>query len=35
MGKSRNKPTLCKKEANATPVSFRDELIKLAVYAAT
>ncbi len=30
-GKSRNKPTLSKKEANATPKSFRDELIALAV----
>lgn len=29
-GKSRNKPTLGKKEANATPIKFRDELIKLA-----
>ena len=29
-GKARNKPTLSKKEANATPVMFRDELIKLA-----
>lgn len=34
-GKSKNKPTLSKKEANATPISFRDELIRLAVYAAT
>ena len=34
-GKSKNKPTLYKKEANATPISFRDELIRLAVYAAT
>lgn len=30
-GKARNKPTLSKKEANATPIEFRDELIKLAV----
>jgi hypothetical protein len=29
-GKERNKPTLSKKEANATPIAFRDELIKLA-----
>lgn len=29
-GKSRNKPTLSKKEANATPTAFRDELIRLA-----
>lgn len=29
-GKARNKPTLGKKEANATPIAFRDELIKLA-----
>lgn len=29
-GKARNKPTLSKKEANATPIEFRDELIKLA-----
>ena len=28
-GKSRNKPTLSKKLANATPIRFRDELIKL------
>ena len=32
-GKSKNKPTLSKKEANATPIEFRDELIRLAVYA--
>lgn len=31
-GKIANKPTLSKKEANATPISFRDELIKLAVH---
>ena len=30
-GKARNKPTLGKKEANATPIAFRDELIKLAL----
>lgn len=29
-GAKRNKPTLCRKEANATPISFRDELLKLA-----
>lgn len=29
-GKNRNKPTLGKKEANATPIEFRDELLKLA-----
>lgn len=29
-GKSRNKPTLSKKEANATPIAFRDALIQLA-----
>jgi hypothetical protein len=29
-GKDRNKPTLSKAEANATPVAFRDELIGLA-----
>lgn len=28
-GKSNNKPTLSKKEANATPIAFRDELINL------
>ena len=31
-GKQHNKPTLTKKEANATPIAFRDELIKLAQY---
>lgn len=31
-GKSRNKPTLSKREANSTPEKFRDELIKLANY---
>jgi hypothetical protein len=30
----RNKPSLGKKEANATPIEFRDELIKLALYSA-
>lgn len=29
-GKARNKPTLSKKEANATPILFRNELIRLA-----
>lgn len=29
-GKARNKPTLSKKEANATPLAFRDELLSLA-----
>lgn len=29
-GKDRNKPTLGKKEANATPIAFRDELLRLA-----
>ena len=32
-GKARNKPTLSKKEANSTPIKFRDELLKLAVNA--
>lgn len=31
-GKDRNKPTLSKKEANATPIAFRDELIRLAIW---
>lgn len=31
-GKDRNKPTLGKKEANATPCEFRDELIRLALH---
>jgi hypothetical protein len=31
-GKAKNKPTLSKKEANATPPMFRDELIKLAIW---
>lgn len=30
-GKSANKPTLTKREANATPLAFRDELIRLAI----
>lgn len=30
-GKAANKPTLSKKEASATPVEFRDELIRLAM----
>ena len=30
-GKGRNKPTLGKKEANATPVGFRDALLALAI----
>lgn len=34
-GKERNKPTLGKREANATPIEFRDELIKLALRSAT
>jgi hypothetical protein len=32
-GKARNKPVLNKAESNATPVEFRDELIKLAIHA--
>jgi hypothetical protein len=32
-GKSRNKPTLGRREANATPPEFRDELLKLALNA--
>lgn len=32
-GKSANKPTLSKREANATPVEFRNELITLALNA--
>jgi len=31
-GKSKNKPTLSKREANATPIEFRDALLKLAIY---
>lgn len=33
-GKSANKPTLGKREANATPAAFRDELLRLARYSA-
>jgi len=33
-GKSRNKPTLSKKEANATPIAFKEMLIKLAKHSA-
>ena len=32
-GKSKNKPTLSKREANATPIEFRDELLNLARHA--
>lgn len=32
-GKARNKPTLNKREANATPIEFRDELLRLAIMA--
>ena len=32
-GKAANKPTLGKKEANATPIEFRDELLRLAIAA--
>ncbi len=31
-GKARNKPTLGKREANATPLSFQAELIRLAIH---
>ena len=31
-GKQANKPTLSKRESNATPIMFRDELIRLAIY---
>lgn len=34
-GKERNKPTLSRREANATPVDFRDELIRLALMASS
>ena len=34
-GKDRNKPTLSKREANATPPDFRDALIRLALHSAT
>lgn len=32
-GKARNKPTLSKREANATPQAFKEALIELCVYA--
>lgn len=32
-GKAANKPTLGKREANATPIEFRDELLRLAIAA--
>lgn len=31
-GKDKNKPTLSKREANATPLMFRDELLRLALH---
>ena len=34
-GKARNKPTLSKRDANATPLQFRDELLRLALHSAT
>jgi hypothetical protein len=34
-GNRNNKPTLSKREANATPLQFRDELLKLALHSAT
>lgn len=34
-GKAANKPTLSKREANATPLAFRDELLRLALHSAT
>jgi hypothetical protein len=34
-GKNKNKPTLSRKEANATPICFRDVLIALAEYSRT
>ena len=34
-GKSQNKPTLGKKEANATPIEFKSELVKLARHSAS
>lgn len=34
-GKARNKPTLGKREANATPIPFRDALISLALHSTT
>lgn len=33
-GKASNKPTLSKAEANATPLAFRDELLRLAAHSA-
>jgi len=33
-GKAKNKPTISKREANATPLEFRNELLKLAEYSA-
>lgn len=33
-GKAANKPTLSKREANATPIAFRDDLLRLAMLAA-
>lgn len=33
-GKERNKPTLSRQEASATPIQFRDELIRLAKWSA-
>jgi len=34
-GKALNKPTLSRREANATPIEFRDELIRLALISQT
>lgn len=34
-GPEKNKPTLGKREANATPLEFRDELLRLALHSAT
>lgn len=34
-GKAANKPTLNKREANATPLPFRDALLRLALHSAT
>jgi hypothetical protein len=34
-GKERNKPTLSKREANATPLEFRDELLRMARHSST
>jgi len=33
-GKARNKPTLSKREANATPEAFKEELVRLAMFGA-